>query len=596
MFRFKIRPEVKKGHMKKVHFSHIVSIICCVLCSSPFGFTQKNTFPWPSISNSSAPIEVILQLSQPEISVPVNMTKEEKGQLVYESLTQYARRSQRDIIAYLKKQEIPYRSLWLVNALCIEASAEILMTLSEFDEVKSIMLNSPHPSLSKPMQMNSRSVQQEMIPWGIQAIRANQVWDMGFRGEGAVIGGQDTGYDYLHPALFRSYRGFLGNGEFNHDYNWHDAIHESSPLHGDTINPCGFDSPVPCDDGSHGTHTMGIMAGDYPDSLWHIGVAPDAKWIGVRNMDRGFGKPESYLEGFQWFIAPTDSNGENADPAKAPHVINNSWTCPDFEGCTEEHWALFELAIQNCKAAGIMVVASAGNDGSDCFTIDKPPAMFENSFSVGATDLNDRIAGFSSRGPVIIDGSNRVKPNVSAPGVSIFSSLSNNRFGSLSGTSMAGPHVAGAVALIISANPELAGQVDAIESILEETADYRQETVTCIDDARGSEIQNASYGFGRINLLAAIQKATTITSAEELKNLSILTIRPNPFQDELWIDISNDTIEELTVYSIDGRVMYHTSLVGHQLVIPTTTWPNGQYHIRGIANQGVISRNCLKID
>src|SRR5690606_6949367 len=192
---------------------------------------------------------------------------------------------------------------------------------------------------------------------------------------------------------------------------------EINPFNADSINPCGLDSKVPCDDNGHGTHTMGTMIGlDGPNQ---IGVAPEATWCACRNMERGWGTPFTYLECFEWFLAPTDLNNQNPDPTKAPHVINNSWSCPQAEGCDSSNWMLLDMAVMNLRLAGTVVVVSAGNSGSGCGSVSTPAAMFEGSFSVGATRENDTIAGFSSRGPVFVDGSLRLKPNVAAPGVSV---------------------------------------------------------------------------------------------------------------------------------------------------------------------------------
>ncbi|MEZ4519661.1 MAG: S8 family serine peptidase [Chloroflexota bacterium] len=263
---------------------------------------------------------------------------------------------------------------------------------------------------------------------------APEVWAWGYEGQGIVIGGQDTGYDWTHPALQPHYRGWDGQTA-NHDYNWHDAIHEENP-NSSFGNSCGYDVSEPCDDGYHGTHTMGTMVGD--DGQGNLtGMAPGAEWIGCRNMEDGWGSPATYTECFEWFIAPYPVGGDSfsdGDPAMAPHVINNSWSCPPSEGCTPD---ILQPVVEAVRAAGIVTVQSAGNTGPACQSVNTPAAIYDASFTVGAVDSSQNIAGFSGRGPVT--GSGLPKPDIVAPGVGITSTIPGNGYGILSGTSMAAP-------------------------------------------------------------------------------------------------------------------------------------------------------------
>ena len=172
---------------------------------------------------------------------------------------------------------------------------------------------------------------------------------------------------WTHNAIKPHYRGWNGSTA-DHNYNWHDSIHSGGGI-------CSPNHMEPCDDNAHGTHTTGTTVGD--DGAGNqIGVAPGAKWIGCRNMDQGNGTPATYTECFQFFIAPTDLNGQNPNPALRPHVMNNSWVCPPSEGCAPD---TLQTIVENTEAAGIFVEASAGNAGPNCSTVDDPPAIYDAS-------------------------------------------------------------------------------------------------------------------------------------------------------------------------------------------------------------------------
>lgn len=494
--------------------------------------------------------------------------KAQMGHYVFERTRAAATASQKPAIAILKARQRPFRSFYIVNALLAKGDLELVNALAILPEVKSIQ---PNPTIAIDLLPEEREQQalnfREGVEWGIAAIGADQVWEMGYTGQGVVIGGQDTGYEWDHPALKGSYRGWNDTtSQADHNYNWHDAIHEIDSMNGPPYiaeaNPCGLSSLVPCDDHNHGTHTMGTMTGTVSDEGKSIGVAPGAKWIACRNMERGYGSPASYIECFEWFLAPTDLNGENPDPSKAPHVIANSWSCPEIEGCTPANFETMQIAVDNLKAAGVAVVVSAGNSGSGCHSVSTPAAIFANSFTVGATRQNDTIANFSSRGTVTVDSSSRLKPNIAAPGVSVRSSIRNGGFATFSGTSMAGPHVAGAIALLISANPELAGQVEAIESLLERTARPMLSLQDC-GDIPGMGIPNAAYGHGRIDILAAVQETVSTPVKETAQAVQSLQASPNPAWETVLLQISVPPHHPTTVQWLDARGR----------LVKTVTWP-----------------------
>ena len=389
-----------------------------------------------------------------------------RGAFVYERLRSTARRTQGGVLAELTALGLSPRPFWIANMIQTHLdplSAEILAARSD---VARIVAN-PEVRNDLPALESSFGACPPTVEPSLLQIDADAFWNAGFEGRGVVIGGQDTGYDWDHPALKDAYRGWDGVSA-SHDYHWHDSIHSGGGV-------CGADAPQPCDDFGHGTHTLGTMVGDTVGV--RVGVAPGARWIGCRNMDQGNGTPATYSECFEWFVAPTRVDGSDPDPSQAPHVINNSWGCPPSEGCTDPN--VMRTVVENTRAAGILVVSSAGNSGSGCGSVSTPAAIYEATLTVGSVDGGDNIAGSSSRGPVSVDGSNRIKPDLSAPGVGICSSTLGTGYGTSSGTSMAAPHVAGMAALLISAAPCLEGDVDALEAHLTSHALARTGGQTC---------------------------------------------------------------------------------------------------------------------
>ena len=438
-------------------------------------------------------------------------SKLEKVHYVYQQLTEVAARTQGPILAELADLGVEHRPYWIANMVWVRGDLPVLTALADREDITHVYAN-PKVRLDEPNRDPIMLVPQstDSIEWNIAKVRAPEAWAAGYTGQGITIGGQDTGYDWKHPALKDQYRGWDG-ASADHNYNWHDAIHQSDG------NPCGEDSPEPCDDHGHGTHTMGIMVGEDPNKLNQIGMAPGARWIGCRNMDRTIGSPVTYSECYQWFLAPTDLNDMNPDPAKAPDVINNSWSCPPSEGCNEPE--ILQQVVQAVRAAGILTVHSAGNSGPICSSVNAPGAIYETSFTVGNTTINDEIAFSSSRGPVTIDGSGRLKPDVSAPGTSIRSSYPGGGYLDLSGTSMASPHVAGLAALLFSAQPALIGNVDHVEGLIARTAIPLTSEQEC-GGGPGTSIPNNTSGWGRIDALNALQDhalwVEKTTSADEI--------------------------------------------------------------------------------
>lgn len=503
-------------------------------------------------------------------------TKEAKAHYVFNVLKNKAAETQGELLNIIQQYSASYKSYFIVNGIWVKGNANLMEALAKREEVKTIAPN-PHIQNDLPRAEPEYARTTQAITWGVNMIRATQLWGYNIKGNGIVVGGQDTGYEWFHPAIKNQYRG----DSLNHNYHWHDAIH--GQISSDTFNKCGYDVTHPCDDQTHGTHTMGTMVGD-DGAGEQIGVAPEARWIGCRNMENGWGAPSTYIECFEWFLAPTDTNNQNPDPNMAPHVIANSWSCPPAEGCNTSNFSIMQTAVENLKNSGVFVAVSAGNSGSaGCNSIDAPAAIFEASFSVGASDILDTLANFSSRGSVAVDNSFRLKPNVVAPGVGVRSCIPNGGYASYSGTSMAGPHVAGAVALIISAATYLAGNVDSIESLLQITADT---IYTYRDDTCGNTPQtvfpNNMVGYGRINLY----KVMKIIRPDLTDNLALLPteemqIFPNPFSIKVQIKTARyvGNAKVLITNAIGQDIRRFDTYFTNNLELDLKDIPNGVYLI-----------------
>jgi subtilisin family serine protease len=425
--------------------------------------------------------------------------RDARGRAVAGSLLQTANASQPSVDQHLTALGAKHRAYWIVNAFAVEGGRSVVDVMAARPDVAAIESDRPfHVTLEKPTRVAPAAT--ASIEWNVSWIDAPAVWGQGDTGQGRVFASADTGVEWDHPALQPHYRGWNGTVA-THDYNWWDAIHEQIAS---TPNvTCGYSSPVPCDDDGHGTHTTGIGVGD--DGAGNqIGVAPGATWIGCRNMDQGTGRPSTYIECLQFFLAPTNLQGLNPDPTKRPDAVNNSYYCPPSELCST---GSLQSAVDSMRAAGIFMAVAAGNDGPTCSTVQYPPALYGSSVTIGATGFEtDAIASFSSRGPVTADGSNRSKPDLVAPGDSVRSSYPTDTYAVLSGTSMAAPHVAGTVALLWSHLPTLRNNVALTETYLEWSANHLTTTQGCGGD-RATQIPNNVFGFGRIDALSAYSYA-----------------------------------------------------------------------------------------
>lgn len=471
-----------------------LTLVCMALPIAAAELQTAKVAPWvvQKLSTDQS-VEVMVRMqSQADLSLqPRAASRVTRINMAVQTLRSTATESQRAVLGYLQSEGVEHRSFWINNTVWVRGSRQVIAALSQRADVAYIHANPSVKADIPDIPEDGAQIFGAGIEASLELVGAPDVWTNGNTGEQIVIGGEDTGYQWDHPALINSYRGWDG-AQADHNYNWHDSVHSGGGV-------CGADSPFPCDDNNHGTHTMGTMVGD-DGGTNRIGMAPGARWIGCRNMNQGDGTPATYTECFQWFMAPTDLNDQNPNPAMAPHVINNSWGCPPSEGCTDP--AVMQAVVENVRAAGIMVVVSAGNSGSSCGSVSSPAAIYDASFTVANTTINDTIAGSSSRGPVTVDGSNRPKPDISAPGTSIRSSIRNNNYAVFSGTSMSGPHVAGHMALLMAADPNLIGNIDELERITRDSALVLTSTQDCGGTAGVSP--NNVFGYGRIQSDVAV--------------------------------------------------------------------------------------------
>jgi subtilisin family serine protease len=413
-------------------------------------------------------------------------TRERRHQAVLGALQDAAQRSQGALTDYLDARQRDgairgYTPHWLINAVVVVGTVDAIREIALRDDVEAIepdlrveLIEPIEPE--KPVPPGGhRGI--GMTP-GVEAIQAPRVWrELGIDGTGVVVGNMDTGVDGNHPALAARWRGLFADPSAC----WLDNSGQGTP-----------DFPVDNHYLGHGTHVMGTITGLAPDDT--IGVAPGALWIAANTINQGVGAEfdNDVIASLEWFADP-DGNPSTTDDV--PCVVQNSWGVYGglgYPDCYSYWWD----AIDNCEAAGVVLTWSAGNEGPYAESLRSPADRADspyNAFSVGSTQnyAPFEISNFSSRGPSACGGPYAMKPEVCAPGSNIYSASPGGGYRYLDGTSMAGPHVAGVVALMCAANPDI--DVETIKQVLMETA---------VD--LGTPGEDNTYGHGFIDAYEAV--------------------------------------------------------------------------------------------
>ncbi|MDQ0254789.1 bacillopeptidase F [Evansella vedderi] len=393
---------------------------------------------------------------------------------VFDSLKSTAEATQASLLQTLEKAQETgdvkeFRSFYIMNVISVTATKDVIETLSYLPEVARILENEivelilPEQSEAPPM------VTDDGVEWNIDRVQAPAAWnEFGVTGEGIVVGVIDTGVQWNHPALMENFRGYNPSDPDNPEAfgNWYDAIGSNS---------------LPADGHGHGTHVTGTVMGQDPSGDNKIGVAPDAQWIAAAACSAAGCPRDALLAAGEYMLAPED------DPSLAPDIVQNSWG--GSPGIDE--W--YRPMVQAWRDAGQLPVFSAGNSGPGASTV-TPPANYPEAYAVAATDSNDNVASFSSRGPANYSGDQ--KPNISAPGVNIRSSVPGSGYeGGWNGTSMASPHISGVAALLLSVDASLTP--DELEDILNDTA-------IPLTDSQYTSVPNDGYGVGLVNAYEAV--------------------------------------------------------------------------------------------
>ncbi|MEH2326780.1 MAG: S8 family peptidase [Nostoc sp.] len=407
--------------------------------------------------------------------------------------------------------------------------------------------------------------------WGADLVKAPEVWAKGYTGKGVVVAVVDTGVDYNHEDLkdniWTNPKEIAGNGKDNDGNGYANDIHGWNFV--DNNNNV-------LDDNGHGTHVSGTIAGEN-NSYGVTGIAYDAKIMPVKVLDdSGSGSYTSIAKGIHYAV----DNGAN--------VINLSLGGP-YSNRT------LESAIDYASSKGVIVVMAAGNDGDS--SPDYPARYASKSgIAVGAVDKNNNLADFSNR-----SGTNEIS-YVTAPGVKVYSSVPNNQYATYSGTSMAAPHVAGIVALMLSANHNL---TDAqVRQIVAETAGNSTQTTNSSNISNVSSVpsQAMSRMVTELSRSAGYAKADTaenssqgtISSFSNFNISNVSSLARQVISNNNLLPINAQTRNYLTSQTISSFNNYDvSSLIGQgvtetaEYLTPETIASVNSYDVSSLIGQGV---------
>jgi subtilisin family serine protease len=309
-------------------------------------------------------------------------------------------------------------SLWAIDAIALRAPVEVIRELRGLPGVLEVQLDVP---FAAPSPAPGTAATPE---WNLAAVRAPELWGRALDGTGAVVAILDTGVALEHQDLAPGFRGGPGD--------WFDPfLHSATPY-----DPLG-----------HGTQALGVAVGGSAGGT-AIGVAPGASWIAAKIYDDAGRSSASVIhQALQWALDP-DGDPSTSD---APDVLNASWGSLAAGTCD----LTFQPDLEVLRAAGVAVIVAAGNMGPSPSS-SVSPANNPGAFSAGAVDSTGLVADFSSRGPSACGGT--VFPDLVAPGVDVWTADRPvggvSQYVTVSGTSVAAPHVAGAAALLLGAFPD----------------------------------------------------------------------------------------------------------------------------------------------